>query len=288
MDKFTAIWLSHSSISAFKNCPRSYYLSTIYRDPRNNHKISLMTPQMALGSAVHEVLESLSVLPTAERFSVSLIERFGPAWAKVSGIKGGFESQESEQIFRERGAEMLRRVMAHPGPLKEKAVKIKMNLPYYWISQEDNLILCGKLDWLEYVEAKDGVGIIDFKTGVGEEKIDSLQLPIYHLLAHNCQTRSVLSASYWYIARDDAPTPKTLPDLAQSKALVLKIGKAIKLARALKRFQCPAGEAGCKYCLPFEQIVRGEAEFVGTSDFNTDIYVLRENKGLDLPRSEIL
>lgn len=288
MDKFTAIWLSHSTINHFKHCPRSYYLSTIYRDPRNNHKISLMTPQMALGSAVHEVLESLSVLPVKERFTVSLLERFAPAWAKVSGLKGGFESQESENIFRERGAEMLRRVMAHPGPLLAKAVKIKMNLPYYWISEEDNLILCGKLDWLEYLEEKDGVGIIDFKTGLKEENIDSLQLPIYYLLAHNCQTRDVLSASYWYIARDNTTTPKTLPDLDKSKELVLKIGKEIKLARSLERFKCPAGESGCKYCTPYERIIRGEAVFVGTSDFNADIYVILEKQSGDLPSSEIL
>jgi hypothetical protein len=288
MDKFTAVWLSHSSISNFKNCPRLYYLNTLYRDPRNNHKITLMTPSMALGSAVHEVLESLSVLPTTERFKVSLIERFQPSWAKVSGRKGGFESEESEKHFKDRGEDMLRRVMAHPGPLTNKAVKIKMNLPYYWISEEDNLILCGKLDWLEYLEAEDAVHIIDFKTGLSEEKVDSLQLPIYHLLAHNCQTRDVKAASYWYIAKDDAPISKDLPDLEKSKELVLKVGKEMKLARSLERFKCPEGESGCRHCQPYEKIIRGEAEFVGTGDYGADIYVLLDKTGEGTPDSEIL
>jgi hypothetical protein len=243
---------------------------------------------MALGSAVHEVLESLSVLPTSERFKVSLIERFEPAWAKVSGIKGGFESAETEKHFKDRGEDMLRRVMAHPGPLANKAVKIKMNLPYYWISEEDNLILCGKLDWLEYLEAENAVRILDFKTGLSEEKVDSLQLPIYYLLAHNCQTREVKGASYWYIARDDIPTPKDLPDLEKSKELVLKIGKEMKLARQLERFKCPGGEAGCKHCQPYERILRGEAEFVGTGDFNADIYVILDQVAGTTPVSEIL
>lgn len=147
MDKFSAVWLSHSSISNFKNCPRAYYLASIYRDPRTGHKIALTSPAMSLGSAVHDVLESLSVLPTTDRFKVSLLERFESAWAKVSGSVGGFPDLETENRYKKRGEDMLRRVMAHPGPLTGKAVKIKMDLPYYWISEEDNLILCGKLDW---------------------------------------------------------------------------------------------------------------------------------------------
>lgn len=288
MDKFSAIWLSHSSINTYKNCPRAYYLNYLYRDPRNNHKITLTSSAMALGSAVHEVLESLSTLPTSERFKVSLVEKFELAWAKVSGMKGGFTDEETEKKYKERGADMLRRVMNHSGPLLNKAVKIKMDLPYYWISEADNLILCGKLDWLEYLEAEDAVHIIDFKTGVGEEKVDSLQLPIYYLLAHNCQSHTVKSASYWYIGRDDAPTPKTLPDLDKSKELVMKIGKEMKLARSLNRFKCPEGEGGCKHCTPFEKIIRGEAEFIGTGDYGADVYAILDTPSSSAPASIIL
>lgn len=286
-DKFSAVWLSHSSISNFKNCPRAYYLSSIYRDPRTGHKISLITPSMALGSAVHEVLESLSILPTSKRFEISLIERFSLAWTKVSGQMGGFADESTESTYKKRGEEMLRRVMAHPGPLAQKAVKIKMDLPQYWLSEEDNLMLCGKLDWLQYNEADDSVSILDFKTGVGEESVDSLQLPIYYLLAHNCQTREVKKASYWYISRDDLPVEKKLPDLEHSKELVLKAGKEIKLARQLERFKCPAGDAGCRHCTPLEKIIRGEATFVGNGDYGTDLYANFESSQ-SLPQSEIL
>lgn len=285
MDKFSAVWLSHSSTSTFKKCPRAYYLASIYRDPRNNHKINLINPSMALGSAVHEVLESLSTMATSERFKVSLIERFQNSWKKVNGKMGGFADEDTERLYKTRGEDMLRRVMAHPGPLVNKAVKIKQDLPNYWLSEEDGLILCGKLDWLEYLEKDDAVHIIDFKTGVGEEPIDSLQLPIYYLLAHNCQTREVKKASYWYIGRDDMPTEKKLPDLNKSKELVLKLGKEIKLARSLERFKCPTG--GCHHCEPYEKILRGEAEFVGVGDYNTDLYALFENTS-SLPESMIL
>ena len=287
MDKLSAVWLSHSSIANFKHCPRAYYLSSIYRDPRSGHKISLITPSMALGSAVHEVLGPLSTLPTAERFKLSLIDRFQKVWSKYHMERGGFSDQANQDLYQKRGQDMLRRVMAHPGPLLEKAVKIKMELPYYWISEPDNLILCGKLDWLEYSPADDSVAIIDFKTGVGEESVDSLQLPIYYLLAHNCQTHEVKKASYWYLSRDDAPVEKKLPNLDKSKELVLKVGKKIKLARSLERFKCPSGEAGCKHCLPMERILRGEAVYVGEGDYGSDLYTIFENSSA-LPVSEIL
>lgn len=287
MDKFSAVWLSHSSISNFKHCPRAYYLNSMYRDPITGHKVSIMTPSMALGSAVHEVLESLSVLPTEKRFDISLIERFQKAWSKVSGQMGGFIDLETEERYKKRGEDMLRRVMAHPGPLAEKAVKIKMDLPQYWLSEDDGLMLCGKLDWLEYNESDDSVSILDFKTGVGEESIDSLQLPIYYLLAHNCQTREVKKASYWYIARDDMSVEKKLPDLDKSKEMVMKVGKEMKLARQLNRFKCPEGESGCKHCLPFEKILRGESTFVGVGEYNTDLYTNFQSSST-LPVSEIL
>lgn len=292
MDKFSALWLSHSTISTFKACPRAYYLTQLYRDPRNGHKISLTTPAMALGSAVHEVLESLSHLPAETRFKESLIDRFQLAWDKVAGLAGGFESEATEAHYKSRGEEMLRRVMNHPGPLLHKAVKIKADLPSYVLSEPDNLILCGRLDWLEYLpaqaglEATDSVHIIDFKTGVGEEKVDSLQLPIYHLLAHNCQTRPVTQASYWYLERDDMPVSKSLPDLTSSATQIIKIGKEIKLAKSLNRFKCPGGADGCKACAPYEQILQGKATYVGEGRYGADVYTLVNNP--ELPESEIL
>jgi len=232
---------------------------------------------MSLGSAVHDVLESLSVLPTSDRFQLPLLERFESAWFKVSGQVGGFPDLETELGYKKRGEDMLRRVMTHPGPLSGKAVKIKQDLPYYWISETDNLILCGKLDWLEYNESDDSVSILDFKTGHSEESVDSLQLPIYYLLAHNCQARKVKKASYWYIARDDLPIEKKLPNLEKSQALVMKIGKEIKLARQLERFKCPNGVSGCRHCVPYEKILRGQATFVGSGEYGSDLYVISES-----------
>ncbi|MFH0857683.1 MAG: PD-(D/E)XK nuclease family protein [Candidatus Magasanikbacteria bacterium] len=280
-DKFTAVWVSHSSITDFLQCPRSYYLKNIYRDPRTNHKIKIMNPSLALGQIVHEVLESLSVLPTTERFRESLIDRFEKAWKKVSGIQGGFISEEQENKFKERGKEMLRRVVNNPGPLEKLALKIQQDLPSYWLSEEENIILCGKVDWLEYLQEIDSVHIIDFKTGKNKEDKESLQLPIYNLLVSNCQKRKVVKASYWYLETDNFPTEKVLPNLEEAYEKVFSIAKQVKLARQIQRFKCPHGEGGCFACSSLEKIVRGEGKLIGIDEYKADVYILEGQEGLE-------
>ena len=277
-DKYTATWVSHSSIADFLTCPRSYYLKNVYRDPKNNHKIQLISPPLALGSVVHEVIESLSILPVKTRFQEPLLSKFETAWAKVSGSRGGFFNLDTEYKYKNRGLTMIKRVTQNPGPLAKLAVKIDMDLPYFWLSEDDNIILCGKIDWLEYLAETDSVHIIDFKTSKSEEDPKSLQLPIYHLLVHHCQKRRVDRASYWYLETSDALTEKQLPDLSDAQAKVTSLAKQIKLARQLDRFKCP-NQGGCRACTPLEQVIAGKAEFVGINDYNQDVYAIPYENG---------
>ena len=273
-DKYTATWVSHSSISDYLSCPRSYYLKNVYRDPKVNKKIKVMTPALALGQAVHETLESLSVLKREERFATPLPERFARAWEKVSGKKGGFWDESAEDKYRRRGGDMIARVYNHPGPVGRLAVKIQDDLPHFWLSEEENIILCGKIDWLEYLPEVDSVRIIDFKTGRGREDENSLQLPIYHLLVDRCQKRKVLGASYWYLDSDDNLTDKELPALSAAEQRVLELARKVKLARQLKKFDCPNGGEGCRACDPYEAVAAGEGELVGADSFGALIFVL--------------
>ena len=286
-DKFKATWVSHSSISDFLTCPRAYYLKNVYKDPITGHKVKHMTPALALGQAVHQVLESLSALKTNERFREPLPNKFELAWKKISGKQGGFFSDEEESKYKARGAAMIARVFNHPGPITRLAVKISQDLPYYWISEEDNIILCGKVDWLEYLPESDSVHIIDFKTGKRREDTGSLQLPIYHLLVTKTQQRDVTKASYWYLEEADTLTEKELPNLEESSAKVLQIALKIKTARSLQKFDCP--QSGCRTCQPYEDILAGKAEFVGIDEYNSDTYVLTPVQENDMSKeSKIL
>jgi ATP-dependent helicase/DNAse subunit B len=281
-DKFKAVWVSHSSISDFLACPRSYYLKNVYKDPKTNHKMTIMSAPLALGQAVHNVLEDLANIPTDKRFETPLVDKYEEQWKKISGENGGFFSTEIENEYKERGLKMIQRVQQIKEPLNRLAVKIDMDLPNYWLSEQDNIILCGKVDWLEYLKDTDSVNIVDFKTGRREENPDSLQLPIYHLLVKNCQKREVTKASYWYLETDDTLTEKDLPDLEEAHNKVLTIAKKIKVARQLESYTCPKGDEGCMYCKPFEKILNGDAQFVRTDEIKRDVYIMqRESEDTD-------
>jgi len=277
-DPYNAVWVSHTSIGDFLKCPRAYYLKHMYRDPKSGHKIKLVTAPLSLGQIIHQVLESLSTIPAEERMKESLVIKFHALWGNISGRRGGFTNPEMELRFKKRGEDMLNRVMEHPGPLAKKAVRIKsdMDIIHYWLSEKDNIILCGKIDWLEYLPDFNGVHIIDFKTSKNEEEAGSLQLPIYYLLAKNCQNRTVDKASYWYIERNNEPTEKKLPDAEEAYKKVFEVAKKIKLARQLSVFKCPY-KTGCGVCRPMERIIRGDAQFVGVDERGSDMYILEES-----------
>lgn len=273
-DKFSATWVSHSSISDYVQCPRAYYLKNVYKDPKTNHKVNVVAPPLALGQAVHAVIESLADLPTEKRFDVPLLERFEDAWQEVSGKMGGFRDNTEELKYKRRGKEMIQRVMQNPGPIKSKAIKLAQDLPHYWLSEEHSIILCGKIDWIEYLPEDNSVRIIDFKTGRNEEDGESLQLPIYYLLAKNTQSRPVKNLAYWYLENDDEPVNVGIPDDEEAFHKVFEIAKRIMVSRKLEKFSCRNGEKGCFACKPFEKIIRGDAEFVGLGTYNQDLYMV--------------
>ena len=269
-------WVSHSSISDYLKCPRAYYLKNVYRDPQTNRKISVMTPALALGQAVHQVLENLATVRAEERFSVPLTDRLPEAWKAITGKLGGFSDETEEAEYYARAIAMLLKVTDSPGPLARLAVRIQApgNLPRYALSPEEQLILCGKIDWLEYLPEDDSVRVLDFKTGLRDEHGRSLQLPIYTLLANRLQKRTVSGMSYWYLDREDAPQEIPLPDLARTEAEILQLARDIKWARECGYRVCP--EDGCFACRDYQAVLDGGAELVGVGNYGQSIYIIRE------------
>lgn len=277
-DKYSAVWVSHSSMGDFLKCPRLYYLRNVYKDPKTRHKINVVSPALSLGQAVHGTLEPLNQYPASERMTRDLIQDFEREWTKVSGKIGGFTESSEEEAYKARGRAMIERVIAHPGPLVKKTVRLKESEggmpPNFYLSEPDNIILCGLIDWIEYVEHDDSVRILDFKTGKHDESEDSLQLPIYVLLMQALQKRRVSGADYWYLDRDDAPIEKELPDIEVARESVLRVARQVKEAREKKAYDCPRGAEGCFACRPFEAILKGEAEFVGEGGYGQDLYLV--------------
>lgn len=281
LDKYSAVWVSHSSMGDFIKCPRLYYLHNVYKDPKTNRKMTLVTPHMSLGIAVHNVLEGLGAYPAAERMSRDLRTQFEEEWLKVTGKKGGFLSQEQEDEFKARGKEMINVAIKDPRFLVNKRIKLpQSNMPCnFYLSEEDNIILNGLVDWIEYLP-DDTLHMIDFKTGKHEEKESSLQLPIYLLLCNALQKRRVSKASYWYLETDKM-VEKELPDLDTAWRDVYAVAFKVKEAREKKEFLCPKGEDGCVHCRIYDEILKlkageeSEVEYIGVGGFNQDIYILK-------------
>lgn len=291
-DKYTAVWVSHSSMGDFIKCPRSYYLHNMYKDPKTGHKVSVVTPHMSLGVAVHEVLEGLAEFPAESRMDRDLIQWYDSIWSKYSGKKGGFTNGEEEAEFKARGTVMLEKVANDPRFLVNKCIKLpqdKMPCNFY-LSEEHNIILNGLVDWIEYLPETDSLHIVDFKTGKREETESSLQLPIYLLLCDALhKKRKVTKASYWYL-ESDKMVEKELPDIDTARRDVLASAMKVKEARDIakregpeKTFVCLEGaynpdtkEGGCRNCRPYEFIVSRDplAEFAGVGGFNQDMYLI--------------
>lgn len=291
VDKYTAVWVSHSSMGDFLKCPRLYYLHNMYKSKKTGHKVSIVSPHMSLGIAVHEVLEGLADYPASDRLNRDLRAKFEETWLKVTGKKGGFTSNEQEEEFKQRGKEMINNVIKDPRFLTNKCIKLKRDtMPCnYYLSEDHNIILNGLVDWIEYIPLTDSLHIIDFKTGKHEEKEGSLQLPIYLLLCNALQKRKVTKASYWYL-ESDKMVEATLPDLETAEKNVLEVAMKVKEARRIakkdgeeKVFVCPEGaynpvtkEGGCMNCRPYEWIINGDErmEYVGVGGFNQDMYII--------------
>ncbi len=143
-DKYSAVWVSHSSMGDFIKCPRAYYLHNVYKDPKSRRKMSIVSAAMSLGTAVHEVVEGLSNFKAEDRFKNPEIlhKKFEEEWAKISGKKGGFRTHADEIEAKIRGKAMIDRVIAHPGPLLHKTVKFGSDNP--------NTNCCKKLIAIDY------------------------------------------------------------------------------------------------------------------------------------------
>lgn len=280
-DKYSAVWVSHSSMGDFIKCPRLYYLHNVYKDPSTKNKLAIVTPHMSLGIAVHEVLEGLADFPSDTRMERDLLAIYEEEWKKVTGKRGGFLSEEDEKAFKERGTKMLESVIKNPRFLPNKRLKLPREImnPNFYLSEDDNIILNGLVDWIEYLPETDSLHIVDFKTGKKEESESSLQLPIYLLLCHALQKRKVTKASYWYL-ESDTMVEKPLPDEKKAYTDVYAVAKRVSDARASGIFLCPEGPGGCRNCKPYEEILKlkkegvsDTVESVGVGQFKQELFI---------------
>ena len=295
-DKFKAIWLSHSSLTDFLTCQRLYFLKNIYKN-ENKRKISLTSPSAVLGIVIHNVLEKLVAFKSAERVNQNLLEDFQREWKKLKWMTGLKEEVAEEKIklrnLEAKGEGIMKSLMADFKILRNKTIAEQdfyqgSLVPNFYLNENENIILCGKLDWIEYDEQKKELIVIDFKTGEREEREDSRQLLIYKILLDNLQQKWKVSGlgKYWYLEKNKIQE-KILDQnlLEKTKKEILEIGIAIRekrfkwqegigwvnLSKAEDNFQKTCQRNNCD-CWRYEKILAGEGEYLGIDIYDKDLY----------------
>ncbi len=263
-----AIFLSHTSLNDFTNCPRAYYLKNVYRDPEHGFRLQIASPNISLGAVVHDVakwyLEDLD-----KPSLVSAEDKFRSLWWKFHGKRGGFASDEEEAVFGKRGLSMVANFIKNAGRLGKMAPFA--NFPKYPLSNK--IILTGNMDFVG--ELPDGtLLVIDFKTGVKDEK-DPIQLYIYAILSENYYQKPVTKASYWYLDREDTPREIILEPTEKTLDWLKEKGLQIQEAIEKNEWVCPEGESLCRHCRNYQAIIEGKGEFMFTDHaFKKEVYYL--------------
>jgi len=269
------IWISHSAISDFESCPRLYYLRNLYRNPETGHKIQVVNPYLTLGTIIHRTIEEINILPPKKRLDVPLTERLERNWQPYAGKEGGFSCQNEEENFKKRALVMLKRVESSK-VIRNKSYKMEDKLPKVRLFKEQNLILVGSLDWIEILHSG-GFHIIDFKTGRYQENGNSLQLPIYLILASYNFKKPIQKLSYWYLDRDREPVSFKLKPLESYLPIIQEKALRIKKTIDNNRLICKIF-GGCFHCSKYEKVLQGRAKCVGyDSQMNRDLYFLDNN-----------
>lgn len=265
-----AVFISPSSLADFDRCPQLYYFRNVYRSPRG-FKIQIINPSLSLGQAVHEALELFTALLSEQKSKDELLAKFEFVWGNLSGEKGGFTLAEEEKEYKKRAFLMLDRFWNNKHFQQAEPVKIP-GFPKAELG--DDIILTGKLDWLEKDET--GYHLVDFKTGKNEEKEDSIQLPVYALLISQLFKTDKIRASYWYLDKDEEIVDFSLPPLDEIKNELKTKGQIIKMARQTSSFRCQSGKESCWACRDFLDISKGKGKLVSIDPVNRkqEIYII--------------
>ncbi|MBI3384966.1 PD-(D/E)XK nuclease family protein [Candidatus Gottesmanbacteria bacterium] len=285
-----AVFISPSSISAFKSCPRAYYYQYVYKNPKTGLKIQLINPKLALGAVMHDVLAQFLRSSAVSQEKEQLFAILNRYWSEIAGEKGGFSSAQEESQYKNRAIKMLENFWANP---HFKSISPIPMPDFPKLDLGEDLILTGKLDWIEK-EGENMYHIIDFKTGEKEEKSDSIQLSTYAVLAGSFLTNPQIRASYWYLDREKdfrayelSPTQETLEKLKQ-------IGLVIKNSRLTNSFRCISGGDSCWACRDFAAVIEEQKGKMVSVDYSRkqEIYIVvaadkssesKENTTSDLP-----
>lgn len=254
---------SVSRLKLFEECPKAYHFSFVdevfvkmksklRRDPENIWSFQ------TLGKAVHDSITLFFYLPEDERNWERLKEQLKIAWRSEAmpnklpplGKWGGFKTLEEERETYKQALQLLLQFQKHFAFDQEIEYLPTKNITrsiddYKKLIQDLNpaVQISGKFDLI--LKTKQGLAVVDFKTGRSEDQSD-FQLKFYKLLAELNFDQPVVKASFYYLKSGHIKEyDLTKDDCTQIKTEILtKIDKIKKT----KDFPPRPGKL-CRYCL---------------------------------------
>jgi len=225
---------SYSQLAAFEKCPLQYKFAFVLKVPTRGKAV------FSFGKTMHNTLDEF--LKLEKRDFKKLIELYEKNW-----IDEWYDSKTEKEAYLKNGKRILKEFYDQFAKDKPKILKIggvsALELPFNLKIGEYTLF--GVIDRID--EEKDGVVIVDYKTGQSKDKLDAEskeQLLIYQIAAEEVLHLKPTQLYYYYL--DDG---KKAAFLGTEKELQDQKTKIIEEAEKIKNSEFePTPGWQCQYC----------------------------------------
>jgi len=206
---------SYSQLAAFEKCPLQYKFAFILKVPTRGKAV------FSFGKTMHNTLDEFLKLSEKERIFEKLEKIYEKNW-----IDEWYDSKSEKELYYKNGKRIIKEFYDQFTKNAPKILKIggqsALELPFNLKIGEHTLF--GVIDRID--EEKDGVIIIDYKTGQSKDKLDfdaKEQLLIYQIAAQEVLHLKPKQLSYYYL--DDGKFASFLgsdQDIATQKAKIIE------------------------------------------------------------------
>jgi DNA helicase-2/ATP-dependent DNA helicase PcrA len=247
-------YFSFTQFYAFKNCPLQYKFAHLLKIPRPG------SPSLSFGKTIHNTLyqflnsiteqkfqDNLFSLPQKESKEKKEIEKLLFKIYKNCWIDEWYQTKEQKEDYWALGKDVLRKFLKD---FLESNPKIKfidkkpaLEVEFY-LKIGDNTIK-GKIDRID--ELKEGIEIIDYKTGKTKTKLkedEKDQLLIYQLAAERVLGLKPLKLTFYYL--EEGKKISFIADPKTKESFPKKIEETIENIKKSEFLPTPGWH--CKYC----------------------------------------
>lgn len=242
---------SFSQLAAYSSCPLQYKFAHILKVPTPTERDNFI-----FGRAIHSTLydffhplvegrgEQVDLFGEKQGFSLDqptfsqkkLLEIYDERWQN-----DGFSSAGQREQYRQKGLDLLKLFYARLDKLPP-VIHLEKDFSFHL----ENACFKGKIDRID--QGEKGWKILDYKTGIGKEKLDyqaKRQLILYWLFVEEQLRQPVQSLSFYYLETGEElsflPTPK---EVQKFQAEVADFVASVRR----RDFAPTPSEFVCKYC----------------------------------------